>query len=131
MASALRTFNAIPANFRTTDNTDGDWTRAPQWAALIAKHDSAAIGLASAHTRLRTGLAGIIGQLRMEVTTNTPERHYLETHDTAQRWLTATTKETQGAREAADNRLRELDREIAAKMRCTDDAYTDKLRDRI
>jgi hypothetical protein len=54
----------------------------------------------------------------MEVTTNTPERHYLETHETAQRWLTATTRETQSAREAADNRLRDLDRN-----RCADPTH--------
>jgi hypothetical protein len=111
--------------------TDGDWTLAPKWAALLAKHEPSAIALASAHKRWREGLAGIVAELRREVTTNTPERHYLETHDAAQRFLSVAAKETQSARESAERRLHELDGQISAKMRCTDDSYTDKLRDRI
>ena len=102
MSEALRTFNAIPANFRTTDNTEGDWPRAPQWKAATDAGESAAIGLASAHTRMREGMGQFVSLLKMEPRTKTPEGHYLETNDAAQSWLKATATITQNARDAAD-----------------------------
>ena len=120
MPNANRNFSALPVNFQVPDLLGGDWSLSPKWATLIAKHEPAAINLASAHKRLRDGVAEIISELRRPVTTITPERHFIDMHKVAQQWLTATVKITQSARDAANSRLAELNSEITAKMRCNE-----------
>lgn len=128
---ATRTFNALPANYSAPDILAGDWTKHPKFAAVLSEGDPAARQLAEAHTGLRDGHAEIVGQLRKDVRTKTPERHYLDIYEAATRWRDNHADRCQRAREAGESRLRVLDSEIATALRCPDDKYTDKLRDRM
>lgn len=126
--SANRTFTAIPANYSAPDVLAGDFTKHPKFAAVLADGDPAARQLAEVHTGLREGHAEIVGQLRRDVKTKTPERHYLDISDAATRWRDNHADRCQRAREAGEARIRTLD---TAAMRCPDDTHTDKLRDRM
>jgi len=130
-AIAERKFSTMPPNYMTPDILGGDWTKHPKFAAALDAGENSARQLAEAFTGLSAGHAEIVAQLRKDVKTKTPERHYYDTYDAAVRFRDNFERRCAVAREAAEGRIRVLDMEIETAMRCTDDKNTDKLRDRL